>query len=535
MDVEKALVENLVHRLEPAAHGSGYVWNGIITERERQALRRLAGLPDDRSNTDNTPIANEGAASDPPPLDLSSQSKQLNKDLIACLDFGTAFSKAAATDPTDRLVEVGLGLAAGEPSLVYPVHSTLFIEGGRLWFGPQAMARSATLEDQSRRRFDSPKQEISQGVLDDLYSRTVGPDVNPSSVRFSPGDLILLFLGYLTSLMNEQLSARGYEDLVPRRFARPCWAEDRAVVAANTFRDMLAKAQILADTFHGVWSVGLPVDHARKKLDEVNQVLDLRTDFVMEDVLEATAAASGALKEMKGRLLVLVVDIGAGTSDFGLYCVINGQRVAEIKGTTQVLRQAGERLDELVLLALLRAAHIDPSSSEGKRIRYVLQRDIRSQKERLFEAGRVAVTLPNDSSATVTLDDFVAREDVKDFVNAFARKLEESLAGATLGTYTMTYGYVDVVLTGGGANLPMIREVFSRALQLGQHGTIHFRIRDETPEWLYRYPESEPIFGQVAVAIGGAQTELPSQLQAVNNLSMGPAGTPVILPVYKGS
>jgi hypothetical protein len=360
MEPGKALVENLIARLEPSPHGSGFVWNGIITEQEVAALRKLAGLAEPVAEVLPAPAIGTDVT-----LDTGSLESELESDFMLCLDFGTAFSKAAATSYNDELLELGLGQEAGEPTLQFPVHSTMYVTGERVWFGPQALDRSLAEADPRRRRFESPKQQMSQGDLESLKRQVPDEGVNTSSIQFSKYELIQLYLAYLTDLATTQIARHGCSRTVRRRFARPCWAKERALRANAAFREMLGKGQIIADTLHGEWAEGLPLHRARAVLDRIESLPTYRRDLVDQDVVEATAAASGALKGVSGRSIFLVADVGAGTCDFGLFFVAGGQRIAEMAGSTQVLRRAGDHIDELLLAALLARAHVDSPIGRG--------------------------------------------------------------------------------------------------------------------------------------------------------------------------
>lgn len=138
MEREKTLVENLIARLEPSPHGPGYVWKGVVTEHEVAALCKLVGLPVQATVFPSPAIVAL------PVLNERSLSAKVNSDISLCLDFGTAFSKAAGMTAEDELIEIGLGKEAAEPNLQFPVNSTVYLSGERIWFGPQAINPTAS-------------------------------------------------------------------------------------------------------------------------------------------------------------------------------------------------------------------------------------------------------------------------------------------------------------------------------------------------------------------------------------------------------
>jgi molecular chaperone HscA len=384
-----------------------------------------------------------------------------------------------------------------------------------------------------RARFDSPKQEMSQGDLKRLDSERVDRSVNPSDIPFSKGDLIQLYLAYLVDSTFSELTRAGVTDLPLQRFARPCWPADRAKLADTAFQKMLAKGQIIADTLHDTWDSGIHIRTARSMLDSAQGLTSLPAHVTPGGILEATAAASSALKGLPTESLFLVVDIGAGTCDFGLFFVRGGRRIAELTGTTQVLRQAGDRIDGFLVRALLDKVHVDPGSDEGRRMSLNLADDRRRLKEALFLNHHVSRTLENDATAEISISEFLNRPEIAEFVKTFTAQLTKCLAAPKHGTYSRTSGNVDVILTGGGSELPFIQSVFDQPFILDGHGTIMFRRRAATPSWLAETPDLQRYFPQLAVAVGGAQEALPEQRTEISDITPPQSGPRIMTPTYR--
>jgi len=167
-----------------------------------------------------------------------------------CVDFGTAMSKAFAIQGESTPIELALGQRAGDKG--YPVDSSLFIsDDGILHFGPQAVEHGTAVAGLGRARFDSPKARLSMGQQVDIHRAPIGKEINPiTATPVTEGELITLYLGYLTDLATSELEAKGYSRYCARRFARPCWSDERNKWAEPLLRRMLSQAQILADTFH---------------------------------------------------------------------------------------------------------------------------------------------------------------------------------------------------------------------------------------------------------------------------------------------
>src|SRR3546814_10493958 len=106
--------------------------------------------------------------------------------------------------------------------MVFPVSSTLFISrGGKVHFGFEAIKESLNELESGRLRFDSPKQHMSRGDFDRIVNQVVGKDINPTPFEFTKGELITLYLSFLTDLACSELMPQGVSRYVRRRFAMP--------------------------------------------------------------------------------------------------------------------------------------------------------------------------------------------------------------------------------------------------------------------------------------------------------------------------
>ena len=110
----------------------------------------------------------------------------------------------------------------------------------------------------------------------------------------------------------------------------------------------MGEAQILADTFHGKWVGGIDVALVKAAVDKV-KALDKRPDYLIADgVPEPVAVAAGALADgEEKRLPFMVIDVGAGTTDFGLFLLREDEKkeiskVFQISGSIKALMQAGD-------------------------------------------------------------------------------------------------------------------------------------------------------------------------------------------------
>lgn len=444
-------------------------------------------------------------------------------DVLLCLDFGTAMSKAFAQSDDGQPFELELGAQAGGEG--YAVPSSVFItDDGKVLFGFEAVDASQELSDSNRARLDSIKSWLSQRSDGNLDAYPLRAEMNPTRVKLTEGDLIRIYLAYLTDLAVSQVQTWSAEDTkgplcryVRRRFAHPCWPSSaQKSWADRLMRHWMAEAQILADTFHDRWQGGLDVAEVKAAVDLV-RALERRPEYLIADgVPEPVAVAAGALVDGEDkRLPFMVIDVGAGTTDFGLFLLREDEqreitRVFQVPGSIKALMQAGDRIDMMLKKFILDAQGVDLTEPHGRLVAADLSRRIRGLKERLFADTRVQYVLSDGTLGKIELGDFMASRPVREFserVEQGFRDVLEGLHDTWLSYLTKTD--LTVILTGGGASLPMMRALAEGWVEV-RGKRIARKIVDPLPSWILdESPELEPVYPQLAVAIGGAAHELP--------------------------
>lgn len=434
---------------------------------------------------------------------------------VLCLDFGTARSKAFATTQTGRSVELGLGKRAGEDQAVFAVSSTVWIEEeGIIFAGPSAVSRSRRV-GVKHRPFGSLKQELSQGDMSNPPDRTRVPaDMNPSSVPLTFGHMITFYLAYLTDLAETELAERGdgLTRYVPRRFALPSWSAERLKWGEELLRRYLARAQIVADVFHGRWREGIDAAEAKAVLDAAASLADadLPLHLILEGVQEPVAAGASRLRADGQRGLVMIVDVGAGTTDFALFVAVenertDGVRAFQIRNGVRTLRQAGDTLDSLLRQMMVERMGIRAEDPEYRRVHAELLRTIRDDKEALFKTGLVRF---NDGTANITRDEFVASDGARRFAVSLRSAFNDTLQDVDASFITgLADGGLKVVLTGGGATLPMVQDLAVGTTHL--HGQVMKHTQAPLVPEAFQGSAFETEYPELAVSIGGASDDMP--------------------------
>jgi len=513
---------------------------GLITEDEVEALGiaaqllgNVARLPSLHDPIEARPTSESGVEAsvipdDPVALDCSVLDLPASHDDIrVCLDFGTAMSKATLVSEFDgrediRVLELGIPGDQEEISDLMLVSSVYIDNQGNLLFGKAAVDMS--LEeglDGSRQRMDNIKRRISEDGLEDV----VPPAANPSGIRITYEDVVLSYLVFLTWASNR---AMGFEipTNVQRRFAIPCFAEEKRRDVVRKLKRLLGEAQILADTFKATLPGGIPVKTFVAAKESLRRK-QLAYPFIREDVTEPLGVAGSILSwRSRADILVMVVDVGAGTSDFSLYRLVvdpeNGVNSAhELRNSARAITEAGNYLDSLLVELILKKAGVTSDNQNWASIRTKLELRKRDFKESLFNEQFLFVPLaPDAEDVEIKLADFMELAGVKNFeasLRATAEEILMQIDDSIIGWIKANpRRNLTVMLTGGGARLPMVKRLAEGSFEV--HGTnIPVVPALSFPKWLEEeYPELEDYFGRIAVSLGGARKRIINRGAAIS-------------------
>lgn len=510
----------------------------FLSEAELKALQYLIGIQHDVPSYD-APQAEPGSAIDGFQPVIKWLPKNLEGDeRLVCIDFGTSFSKAYASEGDDpdevpELIDIALSPEA-EGSARYLMPSELLIHRGEIYFGRSARKVFHDIAAEQDQLIDSPKQYMTLSKDVSNLEKRMLPEVKDPDRIFAERDALVLYLSHLVRMVDQSLAAAGLPQSLSMRYTHPAWKREIAEQNSLSMRRIVAEAIALARSHPSDFETQLDVRRASKLLQAARQASneDMPFDILREAVAEATAAGAGALMEAQptGRQHFIILDIGAGTTDVaGCICVKGrGQRakVWEIQSARDAKNLAGNALDNALQKFILQRSSLAKGSSEYLQTERALRRTIRAEKETLFSTGEVLVELVTDELVAVSLEEF--RQDpmvekiyssIKDMVSKAAFAIRESNAKVYL------------VPTGGGASLSLIDELVSEPLVNGDQ-RLKLVLSDAMPEQLKEvYPDIEPYYPQLAVAIGGAHPALPEQKPTIEHFENDP-GPKHLRPIY---
>lgn len=594
----KILLKNLLKRIRTQDDGT-QVLGGVLTDDEIQALRLAFALLDgprlEAKQTTAEPVsgvatpgpsphpvqtptpipplpvypsapeqAENEAAIDPQP-DRDEQTRQAEparkplleldlgtlslpeppENVRLCLDFGTAMSKATLiADEEDNEFEDIEVLRLGVPGDQEEISETMLISSvyidnnGLLWFGKKAVDRSVIeSEDGSRQRLDNIKRRLSE----DGWDEEVDQRYNPTGLSVTHGDMVLAYLMYLTWAVNSCLEDLNHPWNLPRRFAMPCFSGAQEHETVHRLRRAIGEAQVLADTFYKTLTQGIPLTDfmaAKGLLRDASR----QYPFVAEDLTEPLGVA-GSFMSWKNRVdnLIMVIDVGAGTTDLSLFRIHvdpdkHRNTSLEIQNASRGIQFAGNHLDRLLIELILKKSGVTSDDPMWLNTRGAVELRIRDWKESLFNDRFVIAPLLNGTEVEVELEEFLDLEAVQKFgqnLRATMVDILESIDDSWINwILTHPSQKLVVALTGGGAELPMVTKLAEGMLKVrGQMVPIVRALR--FPTWLRDVDEGlEDDFARVAVSLGGARRRLIQKGGTAHVTAGDVTGTPTLGGYY---
>ncbi|MCV4290446.1 hypothetical protein OH708_21265 [Pseudomonas capsici] len=535
----KILLKNLLRRIKPK-DAEQFELTGVITDGELTALNyALAALeggepthvqlpspsviaPPTTSQefSDPQPIVEQEDF--PPELDLSifDLPKPSSKERL-CLDFGTAMSKATLVMnglDDDEIEEIHV-LELGIPGDQHEVSDTMLISSlyidnkGLLWFGNKAVEHSGVEgRNGERMRIDNVKRYLSEGAI----QTAVTAIYNPTPLPLTGGDVLLAYLMFMTWTVNEVASKHGVSRNIERRFAMPCFDSIQSREVERELRRLLGEAQVLADTFADRIHEGLSVQEFTQAV-RLLRATPRQYDFVSEALTEPLGVANALLSSQSNiRRLILIVDVGAGTSDVSLYRLhadaeTGARQAVEAKGAARGIPLAGNYLDRALTELIMLKAGIKHDNPRNVPTRSSLALSIREYKEILFNNGSLDILLLDGQAVEIKVAELDELEPVKKFkselrkcVTEMLEQIDESWVGAA------SHDGLAVILTGGGSNLNMVQELMSGDVQV-KGRTIRLIRTASFPGWLKEQDAAlEDDFPRIAVSLGGGRLSLIS-------------------------
>ena len=494
----------------------------LLTDREVEALRFLVGDPAPPSDVPGqvpgapapTAAKATSAGVQGPPEPMPTYSGNLH----LCLDFGTAVSKAFAWDAdSDTPRPLAIGEVMGEAGSRFFLQSTLFIShDGRAFFGEAGYRMAATADPASHRALQSIKDLLTVGQKE-MLSRPLTPQYNPTDFPLTEKEAIVLYLAFLTDAALRALEQVGENNVraIPRSYTKPVFEPERDPWATELLTECSAAAHLVADAFSGQWHQGILLADFRRVMDSIaSDAPDwaanlISSDKILPEPVAAFVARFWGVEPAGDRRIFMVIDVGAGTTDFAMFAQWNDDAgnlmIAPVEGSVTTVRFAGDMIDQILRDHILDEAGVTPDNPQRGHIVAGLQREIRLIKEELFKSRAVHHRLVNDVDVAVDLAGFQRTDGMRRMGEKLEARFREVLEG--VDPSFLALGDLPVFFTGGGASLEMVRNLaHGQEIWIGDQ-RVTLRAATPAPGWLEdtdALAEVIDYYPQLAVSIGGA-------------------------------
>ena len=438
-----------------------------------------------------------------------------------CLDFGTAYSKASAWTTDNRPLPLRIGRAVGYTGFTIPT-TVVVTNDGFVYFGQEAIKRG---EEGRQRVFGDLKQYLTRQrqTIRPLDEVPIPQEFNPTQDRLNVRDVIALYMGFLTYAAMKSLP-QGGDDVERRTITMPVFTgkQHEHVKRELTFADRFG--QYARDKIEDKWEKGLPLRTARRHLENFKQRWADATHGPSLELAEPLAAVAARMAaydpNRETRRLSMVVDVGAGTVDFGLFASGSSAEhigVHPIANAKYSLPLGGNDIDAALVEYIL-----DKARLRGRRrdvVRATLRGErARRMKEDLFKAG------PDYEEPVAEADVYMKKKEFLDskLWTAFVERVTDEFHNrlATVDASWLEFVYklgprrdnVDVFLSGGGATLPFLREMIRPAApqSINNSPLFFIKVATDNPRWATeprytrQWRQLEDDYPQLAVSLGGA-------------------------------
>jgi molecular chaperone DnaK (HSP70) len=441
-----------------------------------------------------------------------------------CIDFGTALSKASiCLDPTLPL-DVGVkplpigAISGAEHPLLTP--SVLYVDGGRIYFGPAALEHARRGVESDRDPLLSFKTVLGARDVQSALAARMPPSIDPTGT-FKARDALVLYLAYLDQLIREAIELAP--NMPPgaansrRRYTSPVWTQGGMVDHAfeAIFNEAAAISMRLGRLL--LSPEGISIAQCKDALDRA--AASPGNGLLETGVFEphAAAAASLAFTSAPTRF-VLVFDMGAGTTDIAAFEFdesVNPPALGEIKAARQCSALAGDEIDRILISLLFKRRGLESSGEDAQRALRATRLSARDLKRELFAHGKCG--LRNGwITTTIKLSDLQEDPQFRKYLTALAETIARSLGATVARAEAVGADVVDVVLAGGGSHLPFLPELVRAAAHHIQC-RVRLRVGPLSPaNTLYEGVDVSlrGVFPQIAMSVGGALVEMMDRPEA---------------------
>lgn len=417
---------------------------------------------------------------------------------ILCIDFGTSSIRAALREGNParpKVLELGEAFRSSIDRASIP--SAIFIDalGSRISFGEEALKRG--LRGEKSLLFEmSPKRWMTNDSPS-MLDKKLFPSTELTRKHLLAGLLAQAFSATATStgLSKSELLK------IKTRVAHPVWSSG----AQESLKKHLRLITEMGHHLLGITNQPISPNDLLKVINSSSRKTFAPYFF---DVEEPVAAALQLFENSdNSREICVVIDVGAGTTDLGIFLSLTpdessiGHRRKFIQAASpRSIYMAGDLIDEEVInLIRYRARNLNNDSLQDlQRRRRNIKETIFSRAKKVFEAG-VEVTLGElEKQARI-------RRMQEELASSFIDLIREasSFVQPFVEASSHRVDCINVVFAGGGGNIGFLRQAIGKTAELTNRRSVPIVIRPATS-----VDRTLPAaIERLAVAMGGTTPE----------------------------
>ncbi len=414
-----------------------------------------------------------------------------------CIDFGTSSIRAAIRLSNGSMQVLPLGrTTSGRELDLASIPSEICINESldRIMFGERAL-RERRIRKNSALAVRSAKLWISEPhLINTIVFRELG---------LSRKDLLVGLLGHALKIVKKTVESEfhGITAIMEKiSIARPIWNVENTASASDCFSRIFSIASTVTDL---VAEDSIELAALKVALKESDSSRGIR----MTEVLEPAAAALTVIQPdpaVNMRRLVLLVDVGAGTTDLGMFQFVESAGHDDRLIMCSKMRSvfcAGDHIDNALLTFLKdNAAFVDDLELRKT------EDNIRLLKQALFTSGSLLAL-----GVKVDLADLTETDALKEMSRSVRQTIEEIIFENEELVLQVTKAaahqnqFIEVVMAGGGAKLGFLTATIQQSMKLNSGAILTFKVRQ--PSNNLQIEQYEADITRLAVCLGGVDPD----------------------------
>lgn len=415
---------------------------------------------------------------------------------VLCIDFGTSSIRAVRRLPSGKLKVLDIGRVTKSRLDDASIRSEIHVDEHRRYIRYGERAVVARKDTGIPTLYEaSPKLWLREP---DRLGEPAAPGLSLTRENLLAGLLTYAIRAAAEADEIGESTLKG----IDIRIAHPVWPAQVKSAANDALARICAQARRMAfqreEKGWGTVMVATLLDHVQSTASPRH---------ADSDVVEPVAAAVELLPNVDNIVRICaVVDVGAGTTDIGLFQSLVPDNASSVRSKLYPMGQpvsvfkAGNQIDAIVL-ELIESRARKPSALALADVKA----RIRGIKETLFKNGYV-----QELGTDVQLEDMQSHPEAKSMARAIRAEMENSIQAnaSTITSWmnkpTHSISRLDLVMAGGGGAIEFLRKAIEKPVEIDGK---RLQVKVTIPEERVGISTFGASRGRMAVALGGASLD----------------------------